>query len=151
MANRRRPRTGRYIGRARGLSVIDSLIAFVLVVIAVLALVGAVPFSVLAANRSAVQLQAISVAGQYLDAVRKSVTANGNVSIPLPPAIAVDAGESMLGTGQPAVSPGDFTITNNGCPLVSGSSLRYDCAVAVRWGEGDADHSFTLETYVTHQ
>ena len=125
--------------------------AFVIVVIAALAFIGIVPVSMLAVNQGAAQLQAIGVAEQYMEAIRHDVAAGGNASLPAPPLVAVDPGESVLGTGIAAVSPGDFAISNNGCPLVAGSALRYDCKVTVGWTQADAARSVSLETYVTHQ
>lgn len=136
---------------SHGLSIIDSLMAFVIVIVAVLAFVGIVPVSMIAVNQGAAQLQAVGVAEQYIEAIRHDVAAGGNASLPAPPSVAVDPGESILGTGIAAVSPGDFTTSNNGCPLAAGSTLRYDCKVTVGWTQADATRSVSLETYVTHQ
>lgn len=135
----------------RGLSIVDSMIAFVIVIIAVLAFFGIVPAAMLSANQGAAQIQALGVAEQYLEAIRHDVTAGGNAVLPAPPLVAVDPGESLLGTGIGASSSGDFSVTSNGCPLVAGSTLRYDCAVTVSWTQGKANRSVSLETYVTHQ
>ena len=136
---------------ARGLSVIDALIAFVITIIGLTTLMTAVPLAFASTDQSAVQIQAIAAAQQQLEAIRRTVAANGNATMPTAPTIAIDAGESMLGSGTPATSAGDFSFSDNGCPLVSGSTVRYDCSVTVRWAQGGAPRSLTLETYVTHQ
>lgn len=125
--------------------------AFVIVVIAALAFIGIVPISMIAVNQGAAQLQAIGVAEQYIEAIRHDVAAGGNASLPVAPSVAVDPGESVLGTGIGASGSGDFGVSSNGCPLVAGSTLRYDCVVTVSWAQGSATRSVSLETYVTHQ
>jgi len=135
----------------RGLSIVDALIAFVITIISIMALMSAIPLAFASASQAAIQIQAIAAAQQHLEAIRRVVAANGNASLPAPPSIAVDAGESMLGTGEPASGAGDFTFANNGCPLVSGSDVRFDCSVTVSWTRGSENRSLTLETYVTHQ
>src|SRR5690242_18232290 len=88
--------------RSRGLSIVDALIAFVITIIALTTLMTAVPLAFVSASQSAVQIQAIAAAQQHLEAIRRTVSANGNATMPVAPTVAIDAGESMLGSGSPA-------------------------------------------------
>lgn len=143
----RRPRAA-----ARGFSLVEGMVALVVVSIALVAMMGLIPVSFSQTLEDSYRIQAVSAAQQYLDAIRQSVQNNGNASLPTAPAnFAIDAGDTTDGSGSAAASAGNFSFAENGCPLVSGSSLRYDCSVTVKWSQGGANRSVTLETYVIRQ
>lgn len=142
---------GRERPSRRGLSMMDTLIAFAITSIALAALMTAVPATFVATNQAAIRIQAIGAAQAYLDRIRQSVQGDGNASLPAAPVIGIDAGESMMGSGTVAKSLGAFTLTNNGCPPAGLSGVLFDCAVTVAWSQGIGSRSLTLETYVTRQ
>ena len=144
-------RGGRGRSAKRAMSLIETLVAFVVALIALVALLATLPTAFVAANQAAIRLQALGAAQAYMDQIRQSVEAGGNASLPVPPAIAIDPGESMTGAGTAASSSGYFSLTNNGCPPVGGSGERFDCAVTVTWQQASATRSLALETYVTRQ
>ena len=135
----------------RGFGIIDSLIAITITLVAVVAMLGAIPLAFSATNQSAVQLQALAAAQQYLEAIRQSVSSGGNGTLPSAPTIAVDTGTSLLGNGGTTTGGGYFVISNNGCPLLAGSTVRYDCSVSAAWTQAGVSRSVSLEAYVAHQ
>lgn len=138
--------------RARGFTLIEGMVALLVVSIALVAMMGVIPVSFSQTQEDSYRIQAAAVGQQYLDAIRQSVQNNGNGSLPAAPTnLAIDAGDMIDGSGSSAASPGAFALQSNACPLVSGSLLRYDCAVTVSWSQGSASHSLVLETYVIHQ
>lgn len=142
----------RTVRTARGFSIIEALISIMLLMIAILGILAAIPSSFNNTVRDSERVQAVAAGQQYLDALQEYVTFNGSdANLPSPPAISADAGGIFEGTGSPAVSPGQFTITNNGCPAVSGSTAEYDCQVYVKWTENGVAREVDLESYVTSQ
>jgi len=141
-------------GRSKGFTVIEALIAIVMLVGVMLALFGVVPRVFQNASHDAVRTQAAAVAQQYLDSLRQYVQANGsNAGLPAAPTLAIDDGDTYMGAGTPApgASPSTFVLSNNACPLVGGTSLMYDCQVTATWTQNGRLNSLTLESYVTSE
>jgi type II secretory pathway pseudopilin PulG len=146
------PRAMTRANARRGFTIIEALIAMVMLIGVMLALVGIVPATFHNASRDSQAMEAATAAQQYLDALRYYVKNNGaNTNLPTPAAIAVDAGDSYVGSNTPDGSPGNFALANNGCPFVAGSSRMYDCSVTATWTEDGQSRSVSVESYVTAQ
>ena len=144
----------RPFGATRAFTIIEALIAIVLVVSAVLELVAIVPATIGGTMRDSQRLQAIDVGQQYLDTIREYATTNGKITgLPAAPAnIAVDAGLSNQDSTIQAASPGVFTITSN-CTAAPNavSGLEWDCVVTVTWTEVSENRSVSVESYIVSQ
>jgi prepilin-type N-terminal cleavage/methylation domain-containing protein len=136
----------------RGFTIIESLVAMVILTISFLSMASIVPVAFGFAARDSQRVQAASAGQIYLDQLRYSIASNGNTtSTPAPPVIAIDPGNSFAVNGTPAQSLGNFTITS-ACPLVSGSTYRWDCTVAVTWNDPSGNpRTVNVESYVTSQ
>jgi type II secretory pathway pseudopilin PulG len=136
----------------RAFTIIEALIAIVMLIGVMLALLGILPSTFQFASRDSQAVQAATGGQQYLDALRHYVQSNGtNVNLPAAPIVAIDAGNSYMASGVSNASPGNFVLTNNGCPLVSGSSRMFDCVVSVAWTQDSQQRSVSVESYVTTQ
>jgi type II secretory pathway pseudopilin PulG len=135
----------------RGFTIIEALIALVLLIGVMLALLAIVPTTFHFASRDSQAMQASTAAQEYLDALRYSVASNGNTHLAAPAAIPVDLGDSYAGSNQPDASPDAFTLADNGCPFVAGTILMYDCVVTASWTEDGTPRSVSVESYVTTQ
>lgn len=135
----------------RGFSLVEALIAVVVVIIGLVGIFGTIAGSFTFTEQDSLRVQAVVASQQYLDALRQYVQNNGNTALPAAPAITVDPGASVTGSGGPTTPLGNFALTSNGCPLVAGSTVRYDCVVTSSWTLGSVTKSVTVETYVTHQ
>jgi type II secretory pathway pseudopilin PulG len=145
-------RTNVWAAGRRGFTVIESIIALVLLIGVMLALIGIVPSAFRDASRDSQAMQAATAAQEYLDALRYYVENSGtNTSLPPPASIAVDAGDSYVGSNTPNASPGNFTLKSNLCPLVGGSTRKYDCVVTASWTEDGQPRSVSVESYVTSE
>lgn len=134
--------------RSRGFSLIEALIAVVIMTVVSLVLLGMVPFGYGAVQVNSTQVQAIAVGQQYLDALRYAKETN-NV-LPTATTAPVDQGNSFM-TSSPNASSSTFTITPNTCPVaVTGATAsQYDCSVTVTWTENGTNGSVKVESYVT--
>jgi len=139
----------------RGFTVIEALIALVTLIIVMMVVVGTVPKVYQGASHDGARMQAATVAQQYLDTLHQYVEAKGtNTDLPAAPTVAIDAGDQYAVTGStpaPIASPGNFTMTNNGCPFVAGSSRMYDCLVTAQWTENGQGYTLNVESYVTSE
>ena len=140
----------------RGFTVIEALIAIVVLIVAMLALLGTVTVYFQYASRDGVRMQAASAAQQYLDSLHQYVQHNGtNSNLPAAAALTVDEGDQYMGSNSPMPSPTagpiTFGMTNNGCPAVAGSSRMYDCQVTVSWTQDNQPDTLTVESYVTSE
>jgi prepilin-type N-terminal cleavage/methylation domain-containing protein len=136
----------------RGFTLIEAMLSMIVLVVAFMGSLAAIPVAFNNTLRDSERVQAIAAGQQYLDALSEYVTFNGvDTNLPAAPTIAVDAGERFEGDGVAATSPGNFTITNNGCPAVTGSNAEFDCVVTVKWTENSANRTVTVESYVTSQ
>ena len=136
----------------RGFTIVEALIAIVVLIGVLFALLGIVPQSFSYAERDAQRSQALGTAQQYLDTLREYVANNKftATSLPSPAPASIDGGDTFAGSVA-ETSPGTFGLTNNGCPLVGGSAKMFDCVVTVSWTEAGVPRTATLESYVTQQ
>lgn len=137
----------------RGFTIVETLVATVIVSTILASLLLFIPASFHVAQQDGIRNQAVAAGDQYLDEIRNYVESTpGWSTLPAAPTdIQIDNGDVYEGTGGPSASPGTFSISSNGCPLVSGAKVLYDCQVTVQWNEGGAPHSETVESYVTLQ
>ncbi|MBV8263464.1 MAG: hypothetical protein JOY87_06565 [Candidatus Eremiobacteraeota bacterium] len=151
-----RVRFVRGIPHQRGFSLIDSLLAVVVLVIATMGTLGALASSFNNVDQNADRMQAIAASQQYMDSLRYWETNGGSGSMPTPPTIQLDAGESNQGTGAANSSPGsfDFTTVPATCTQTGAggsSSKQYTCSVTARWTINGFTRQLTTESYVTQQ
>jgi hypothetical protein len=132
------------------------MLAFVVLVGAMMATLGALGSSFGSVQSNAQRMQAVAAAQQYLDSIRQWEASGGAGSMPAAPVVAIDAGDVTTGTGAAVSSPGNFdfttvpaTCTRNGAG--GGSSKQYDCSVTVGWTIGGFNRQLQVETYVTQQ
>jgi type II secretory pathway pseudopilin PulG len=131
----------------RGITIIDSLIGLVLVIVATAGLLGVIPYSFVQIEYDSISVQANAVGQQFLDSIRYDVV-NG-VPVPTSTTAPIDFGKSYSGGGADTVA-GNFSLTNQ-CTALNGSTLTEDCSVTVQWNENRAARQLTLETYITNQ
>lgn len=130
---------------ARGFSIIDSLIALTLVVVATAGLIGIIPYSFGQIEYDSISVQANAAGQQFLDAIRYDEL-NG-ITVPSSTTAPIDFGKSFSGGGSDSVSA-NFSLTDT-CTALNGSLLIEDCSVTVQWTENQASRQLQLETYVT--
>ncbi len=147
----------RLSGAGRAFTIIEALIAIVLVVAGVLGLLAVVPVTMADTMRDSQRMQAVAAGQQYLDAIRHYVAQSGTLTgIPAAPTtIAVDAGDSnqsSVGNTIQLASPGTFVLTSN-CAAASGSisGKEWDCVVTVTWTAGTVTRSVNVESYIVAQ
>jgi type II secretory pathway pseudopilin PulG len=136
----------------RGFTIIEALIAMVTLIGVMMVLVGTVPKVFNNSQRDSLRVEAATAAQQYLDSLHEYVESNGtNSGLPAAPTIGIDMGDQYTssGTPMPSASPGSFTLTNNGCPFIAGSSRMYDCTVTNTWTVDGETRTLTVESYVT--
>ena len=137
-------------GRNRGFTLIEAMIAMVMVVLSVLTMFAMVPFAFNGLQMNAVEVQAVSVAQQFLEDERNAKLE----SIPMPTATSapIDAGQSFFNSGNAATIGSAFAVTPNGCSSVQNPGLNtnvYLCSVSVTWTQTGASRSVTVQSYVT--
>jgi type II secretory pathway pseudopilin PulG len=132
----------------RAFTLVEALFAIVLFFMALGTFLSLLPLSLQSNAHDGYYLQAVAAGQEYLDALRSSVE-NGTAA-PAPPAVAINAGYSVMGGNNPNVSPGDFTIGGN-CQLVNGSPTLQECTVTVTWPEYGQPRSYTVSSYATPQ
>lgn len=134
--------------KKRGFTLIEVLVAIVVLTLTILALLAVVPFSFNNVQMNALEVEAVSVAQQYLDDERNAKLHN----LPMPTATTapIDPGQSFVGGTMG--NYGNFAITPDGCATVqNGGSFAnvYLCSVNVRWTETSASRTVTVQSYVT--
>jgi type II secretory pathway pseudopilin PulG len=144
------------MSRQRGFTIIEAMIAFTVVVVAMMATLGALGSSFGSVQTNSQRMQAVAAAQEYLDSIRQWEQAGGAGSMPTAPVIAIDAGDNGAGTGASLSSPGnfDFTTVPATCTQTGAggaSSKQYNCTVTVGWTIGGATRQLAVETYVTQQ
>ena len=132
-------------GWRRGYTLVDSLVAIVLVVLAAVTVVGVVPYSFAQTQHDAIETQAIAAGQQFLDDIRYDYL-NG-VPIPSSTTAPIDYGQKF-GDSTTNGSSANFSLSS-GCPALNGSQLTDDCTVTVQWTENGATRQMSLETYIT--
>ncbi len=132
---------------ARGFSIIESLIAFALLTFAIMSMFGVLASTFGYTEQDSEHIQAVAASQQYLDALRQA-TQNAT-AIPTAPNVNVDPGFGQ--TGNQIIATQTFTMTNNGCPLVSAAKVMHNCTVTTTWTEAGASMSVTVQSYVSQQ
>lgn len=138
----------------------ETFVAMVILLVAVLALVTAYPYAFGRIGERDDELQAVSFGQQYLEQVRQQIRAGATA---LPTATApIDAGYPLAfgvrpypspgasATPPPTLtSPGVFTASATTNPTLSALSPSYDVTATVTWSYGGAPRSVQLQTVVT--
>jgi Tfp pilus assembly protein PilV len=145
--------TLRGVRTSRGFSLIEALIAMVVLLLAVLAMLSVVPFGFTNVQTNSIDVQAVAVAQQALDDEHNALLH----ALPMPAAttVPIDPGQSYLAGANQNSNYGSFTVTPNGCSSVqlTGSLLSgvntYSCSATVAWTESGATRQVTVQSYVT--
>jgi prepilin-type N-terminal cleavage/methylation domain-containing protein len=135
-------------GRNRGFTLIEALIAIVIVALTMLALLAVVPASFNDVQMDALEVQAVSVGQQFLDDERNAKL--HGLATPVATSAPIDAGESFVGGSMS--NYGSFAVTPDGCTTVQNPGVTsnvYSCSVSVRWIENGASRSVKVQSYVT--
>jgi Tfp pilus assembly protein PilV len=137
----------------RGFTLIEALIAMVVLMIAILAMLSVIPFGFNGAQTNSIQIQAVSVGQQYLEQERYSIASGNALVMPSATTVPIDPGQAFQSNGTvAAVAPGAFTVTPDKCVTTKYSGTYtnvYSCAVTVSWTQSNATHSVTVQSYVT--
>jgi Tfp pilus assembly protein PilV len=160
--------------RARGFSIIEAMLAFVVVTVAALGLVatgaattsaggyggtGTVPQAFSALEANADQIQAYAVAQQYMDALHECIRVAGKLtgcSGATAPTASVDAGNSFF-TSQSRGTSGAFSFpstdphTGSATNTCTGSSPLFTCYVTVTWNEQGSTREVSISSYAADQ
>ncbi len=139
-------RPGRRDGR--GFSLLEALVAIAIFGIALSTFFGLFPYSLHQARHSNIYLQAISAGQQYMDSLRSAIEQGQPLPMPANPPI--DGGYSVMGTGKPNASPGNFIVTGT-CANVPPFTRLQHCTVWVQWMENGFTRSYSVESYATQQ
>lgn len=148
----------RHIKRTqRAFSIIESMIAIVVLAMGVVGMLGVLPLSYGNTNKDSQRVQALSAGQAYMDQIRYYIKGNAPTgtpagypvsALPTPQPVSVDFGESILGTGTAASGTASFTFVPS-CTAVGSSGLEFDCTVTVTWTTFNMSHSVQIESYVT--
>ena len=126
---------------------IESLLSLVLITFAMLSMFGLVSSAFGLTEQDSKHIQAVAAGQQYLDALRQ---ATQNVqALPSAPVVNVDPGFGQ--TGSQITATQTFSLTNNGCPIVTGDKVMHNCVVTVSWTEAGASKSLTMQSDVSEQ
>jgi len=141
---------------ARGFTIIEPVLAVIVLIIAMMATLGALGSSFDGVQWNAQRMQAVAAAQEYLDSIREWEQSGGSGSMPAAPVIPIDAGDTNAGNGSAVSSPGNFdfttvpaTCTQSGAG--GSNSKQYTCTVTVRWTIGGFARQLVMQTYVTQQ
>ena len=138
--------------RARGMSIIETMLAFIVLLVAIMGLCVTTGYSIGEIDRSASianvpegfgdikissdQIQAQTAAQQYMDLIRKCVHSGsaGSLSTCAPtPTIAIDTGYMYFANGQSAWTNGNFNFSAASCTSLT--NALFSCVVTVTWTE----------------
>jgi Tfp pilus assembly protein PilV len=132
---------------SRGFSVVESMVAMVLLTFTILSLFGLISTSFGWTEQDSKRIQAVAASQQYLDAVRQ---AQQNAALlPSAPTVNVDPGFGQ--TGHQLTVTQSFNMVNNGCPLVASTKVMHNCSVTTTWTESGVSKSLTVQSYVSEQ
>ena len=149
MARNRRPQ--------RGFSIIESMVAIVVLSIGVFSFLAILPMSYKNTNLDSQRVQALGAGHAYMDQIRYYIKGNPPTGspagypvavLPAAPAVSIDFGKTIFGTGQAANGNVAFTFVQ-ACTPVGGSALEFDCIVTVSWTTSSISHVMNIESYVT--
>lgn len=138
----------------------ESFVAMIILIVAMLALITAYPYAFGRIGERDDELQAVSFAQQYLEQIREEIragatvlaSANTPIDAGYPLAFGVRPYPSPGATATPPPelsSPGNFTATATTSPALSSGGNSFDVTVTVTWSFGGASHSVRLATVVT--
>src|SRR5690348_13397795 len=97
---RRSRSTGARLQNRRAFSLIESMLAMVLLMLAFLSMGSVLPIAFGFASRDSQRIQAVAAGQIYLDQLRNSIASNGNTTAtPAPPVVAIDQGDSFISNG----------------------------------------------------
>jgi len=132
----------------RGFSIVEAIIAFGLVLLALVSVFDIMPFTYNAIGEDSIRSEAMTAAHRYLDDVRVAVEAGQ----PLPSATVepLSAGSSMV-TAQVSQSTPSVALTPL-CSQPNGSRSLFDCKITVVVTIGGASHTLApIETFIARQ
>jgi hypothetical protein len=132
----------------RGFSIIEGLVAMIVIGFVVLALLGVGPAVHGFAIKDSERVQAIAAGQQYLDIIRQYVQTKGvDTSLPLAPTVAVDPGYSMV-SNEALPSQATFSMT----PSCSTRSLfSFYCSVSVSWQYNGNEERVDVASIITSE
>ncbi len=134
--------------QARGFTLIEALIAMVILLIVVLAMVNVIPLSMNGMQRNLERTEATAQAQLYLDTVRNYLSNGGNkATLPTPPTPVVDAGSKYQASGA-IIGNGNYALSGVCTDLGSAS---YDCTVTATWTQDGGTRTASVESYVANQ
>jgi|SRR6516162_5100381 type II secretory pathway pseudopilin PulG len=140
---------GQYVSeRNRGFTLIEALIAMVIVFVTVSSLLLVVPFAFNNTQMNAVEVQAVAVGQRFLDDERNAKLQSS--VMPTSTSLPIDPGQGFMGGS--AGNFGNFDVTPDGCATVQTAGINtnvYSCSVNVTWTENSATRSVTVQSYVT--
>jgi prepilin-type N-terminal cleavage/methylation domain-containing protein len=134
--------------RRRGFSLIEAMMALIVLAIVAVNMVAVVPSTLGFASESSIRIQAIGVGQDYLDMIRQYIKTNGeDTGLPAAPVVPIDTGSGYFSTSaRPDI--GDFLET----PSCTARSLfSFDCTVTVSWSEHGVGHEIQVESYIASQ
>jgi uncharacterized protein (TIGR02598 family) len=150
----RRRATGIQRSTARGFTLIEALIAMIVVAIAVVAMMGLVPYGFNQIQTNSIDVQAVAVGQQFLEDERTATLHSSQDAMPTATTVPIDPGQSYYNNGAaPNTNYGNFSIVPDGCSTVvnNGSTQTLNqCSVTVSWTEAGASKSVTVQSYVSH-
>lgn len=139
--------TGR-LALHRGFSIVEAMIAFGLVLLALIGLFDIMPFTYNAIGEDSIRSEATTAAHRYLDDIRAAVAAGQ--PLPAPTIEPLSAGSSMV-TGQTSDSTPTVALTPK-CTQPNGSSWLFDCTVTVVVTSGGESHTLApIEAFIARQ
>jgi type II secretory pathway pseudopilin PulG len=143
----------------RGFSIIEAMVAFVVLLIALSGLAAVTSFG--AMQTRADQVEAAAIGQQYLSQLAAVVRAGGApASTSTTSSSVVQPGGGKSGNnqngngsgGQTTQTTPSFSVSNNGCPSVSSVNLLMrQCSVTVTWNDQGVQYDWTVSTYATQQ
>jgi Tfp pilus assembly protein PilV len=143
----------------RGFSIIEAMVAFVVLLIALSGLAAVTSFG--AMQTRADQVEAAAIGQQYLSQLAAVVRAGGAPASTSTTSWSVvqpgggKSGNNQNGNGsggQTTQTTPSFSVSNNGCPSVSSVNLLMrQCSVTVTWNDQGVQYDWTVSTYATQQ
>jgi len=145
---------GRFPNQTRAFTLIEIMIALVVMLLTFLAMLAVVPFAFTNVQTNAIEVQAVAVGQRFLDDERNA--ALHHIAGPTVTTVPIDAGESLPGEGTPDAGYGNFTVTPDGCTTAElpGNAAddfvgTYLCSVSVSWIQSRVTRTVAVQSFVT--